>query len=500
MAGPTGRRRDRQVLFPDAIERGLKPSTTFLAQTRWPSAEWLRPSFIWVLGLSVLLGRLFVGTLAVRRMARSAAANQETTWQDLIQELSGSLSLNKPVRLLFSDSQISPMTWGVLRHTVVLPSQAQQWGPERRRLVLAHEIAHVKRNDGIIQLFVQIVCGAYWFNPLVWYAAHRIRIERERACDDHVLKLGAAAADYADHLVQIVRGMRTNRSLSFAAVSMAQPSQLETRLVSILDSRIRRQGVSRVAAACLSVVTCLLTVSIAAIGVTPAVRPVVPTPAISAPQPPATMAATPAPEPQRTRIGDVGALRSNTVVPPRVIESKPPIYTDEAIAARIEGTVTLETDVDAQGKFKILRVVKGLGFGLDQRAMGTVLDWKFAPATRNGISVRAITQVDVDFKLPPPPQVFLRVGNGVTPPLILSRVEPHYTDEARQARSRGTVVLEVVIRKDGTVDVLRVARGLGFGLDESAVEAIKQWRFKPGTRNGEPVDVALNVEINFNLK
>ena len=93
-----------------------------------------------------------------------------------------------------------------------------------------------------------------------------------------------------------------------------------------------------------------------------------------------------------------------------------------------------------------------------------------------------------------------RVGGGVTPPTILSRVEPQYSEEARKARYQGTVVLESVVKKDGTVDILRVVRSLGFGLDENAIQALKQWRFKPGMRNGIPVDVALNIEVNFNLR
>lgn len=93
-----------------------------------------------------------------------------------------------------------------------------------------------------------------------------------------------------------------------------------------------------------------------------------------------------------------------------------------------------------------------------------------------------------------------RVGGGVSPPTIVSRVEPQYSEEARKARYQGTVVLEAIVRRDGTVDILRVIRSLGFGLDENAIQALKQWRFRPGMRNGVPVDVALNIEVNFNLR
>ena len=72
--------------------------------------------------------------------------------------------------------------------------------------------------------------------------------------------------------------------------------------------------------------------------------------------------------------------------------------------------------------------------------------------------------------------------------------------EARLARLNGTVVLQVVVKNDGTVDVIRVVHGLPLGLTDSAVEAIKQWKFRPGKKDGHDVDLALNIEINFNLQ
>ena len=85
-------------------------------------------------------------------------------------------------------------------------------------------------------------------------------------------------------------------------------------------------------------------------------------------------------------------------------------------------------------------------------------------------------------------------------PTVQHRVEPQYTDEARLAGYNGTVVLQAVIKKDGTVDIIRVVRGLPLGLTDNAIQALKQWQFKPGTKDGLEVDIAVNVEINFNLK
>jgi protein TonB len=92
------------------------------------------------------------------------------------------------------------------------------------------------------------------------------------------------------------------------------------------------------------------------------------------------------------------------------------------------------------------------------------------------------------------------VGGGVTMPVVVKEVQPQYSEEARKARFEGTVLLEAIVRKDGTVEIVRVVRGLGFGLDQNAIEALRQWEFRPALRNGEPVDVSLNVEVNFNLR
>jgi periplasmic protein TonB len=92
-----------------------------------------------------------------------------------------------------------------------------------------------------------------------------------------------------------------------------------------------------------------------------------------------------------------------------------------------------------------------------------------------------------------------RVGGGVSSPQILHQVDPEYSEEARKAKYNGTVLLHIVVNTDGHVSDVTVVRGVGLGLDEKAIEAVKQWRFKPGARNGVPVRVAANVEVNFRL-
>jgi periplasmic protein TonB len=92
------------------------------------------------------------------------------------------------------------------------------------------------------------------------------------------------------------------------------------------------------------------------------------------------------------------------------------------------------------------------------------------------------------------------ITGGMVAPKLVYQVTPEYSEEARKARFEGTVVLEAVIRRDGTIDVVHLLRSLGFGLDQNALEAVKKWRFKPATKNGIAVDSFLNVEVRFNLR
>jgi|SRR5579862_1760476 len=92
-----------------------------------------------------------------------------------------------------------------------------------------------------------------------------------------------------------------------------------------------------------------------------------------------------------------------------------------------------------------------------------------------------------------------RVGGGVSAPRVLYDPDPEYSQEARQAKYQGTVVLWVVIGPDGLAHDVRVSRSLGMGLDEKAVDAVRKWRFQPAEKDGHPVAVQVNVEVNFRL-
>src|ERR1035438_7353182 len=151
-----------------------------------------------------------------------------------------------------------PMTCNVLRPVILLPAGFKTWPVERLRLVLAHELVHVQQHDCLFQIVMQFACALHWYNPLVWIAAAQFRKERERACDDGVLRLGIDGPSYAGHLLELVRTLQPGATPA-PAVAMAHQSHLETRLVALLDAKINRNRISRKAAfATILAAVCLL--------------------------------------------------------------------------------------------------------------------------------------------------------------------------------------------------------------------------------------------------
>ena len=199
----------------------------------------------WLAGAAALLLPLLAGTIIVWRQARRAERINSGSWVHLLDELRPQLGVRGRVVLLRSNWPNIPLTCGVFRPAIILPAEADDWPADRRRVVLLHELAHIRRRDCLTQLLARLARVIYWFNPLVWLAGRMLRIEREQACDDLVLASGHKASDYAGHLLEIVRSLHSVRCPSPAAVAMARKSQFEGRLLAILDPRRNRRAMTR---------------------------------------------------------------------------------------------------------------------------------------------------------------------------------------------------------------------------------------------------------------
>ena len=217
----------------------------------------------WALGAVALLVRLLLDARMLARMTRRAAPVAEAPWRVLLADCARAAGVTRPVRLLASEETEVPLTWGVIRPVVLLGADLDEWSAERRRMVLNHELAHVARWDAATQLAARILCALYWFNPAVWLAARALRTERERACDDRVLTGGARASLYAGELLDLARGSLTFERRG-VALAMARRSELEGRLLAILDPRARRGAPRARAVLALGAAAAALTLPLAA--------------------------------------------------------------------------------------------------------------------------------------------------------------------------------------------------------------------------------------------
>jgi beta-lactamase regulating signal transducer with metallopeptidase domain len=220
---------------PAPAPRGPARVRAWLPQT---AGGWI--GLVWAAGAGLVLVRYGLGLARLAYWSRRAALVTDPAWLSLAHALAGRIGLHRGVTLLRGHGPHVPMTWGVLRPVIWIPEEADAWAEERRAVVLAHELAHIRRRDALVGWVGHVALALHWFNPLAHVAVRRLRQEREHACDDLVLALGTPGATYADHLLAIVRALGETRSPSLA-FAMARRSQFEGRLLAILDPRAARR-------------------------------------------------------------------------------------------------------------------------------------------------------------------------------------------------------------------------------------------------------------------
>jgi beta-lactamase regulating signal transducer with metallopeptidase domain/HEAT repeat protein len=195
---------------------------------------------LWAAVSAMLLAGLLVATLAARRLVRTARPLDDPHWTRLLLELSDRLDLADPPALLESGRAAVPFAYGVLRPAIVLPPGAEKWSEERKSVVLLHELAHIRRRDLLSHRLSGVACAVYWFHPLVWMAARRLRAESEKACDDFVLRCGTRPSDYAGHLLDLLSHVRVQAP--GPALPITRTKEFEGRLLAILDPARRRSA------------------------------------------------------------------------------------------------------------------------------------------------------------------------------------------------------------------------------------------------------------------
>lgn len=228
----------------DAAGRATSARDATLPSMAGQILPWL--IIMWMTGAAFVLLRLAFGTARARRLVKSGVLVQSARMLDEFERVRRALGVRRNVRMLISDAATIPLTVGTLHPTLVLPGEATSWPQARIRCVLAHELAHVRRLDYLAQTAAALACALHWFNPFVWKAAKAMRAEAEMACDDAVITHSSTRASaYAMHLIEIARGLPSAGTVPAVAVAMARRSQLEGRVLSILEDK-RSRSASRI--------------------------------------------------------------------------------------------------------------------------------------------------------------------------------------------------------------------------------------------------------------
>lgn len=197
---------------------------------------------VWIVGALTLIVRHLIGLLGAARFARRASVVSDAESKGELAYALSIVGLRKPVRLAYSADVTAPITFGIAKPSVLLPSEARTWPIERRRTVLIHEAAHIARGDWLAQSIGRLACDLFWFHPLAWRVFANLRSDAERAADDCVLRAGVTPTAYANHLLDVARGV--NPRPQFATVGILSANDLERRFIAMFDAKRSRTMVT----------------------------------------------------------------------------------------------------------------------------------------------------------------------------------------------------------------------------------------------------------------
>jgi hypothetical protein len=291
---------------------------------------------------------MLFGALRLAWVAIRSEPVTDRRWIEMAERVRQSLGFRRPVRLLQNQSGHFLGTWGILVPRVLLPSSANQWSDDRAWMVLGHELAHIKRHDWVVQVLAEAARAIYWFNPMFWLAYGRLRRESEHACDDTVIRMGAAGTQYAEELLELARTLRSENPMRSPILAMAQPSHLERRLVALLDPALNRLAATPWSVIVVALVAIGLTLPLAAVRAPDRARPTVSIPPASAPVslPPAS------PDPDKAPAKPEGAGTRNAETANVIAKELP----KEEVPSSVQAPIQVQAEYPIASSSKVLPI------------------------------------------------------------------------------------------------------------------------------------------------
>jgi TonB family protein len=481
MTGPTYVQRPRvdTLVFTESVE----------AMPGAPQAEsWLNILLAraWLFGAAASILILMAGFARLGWLAARAERITSGPWLRITREVETEYDLGRQARVLQSEHPTLLVTWGLLRPRIMIPSAARQWSEHRIRIVLRHELAHVRRGDWFVQIAGELLRSAYWFNPLVWIACSHLRQESEHACDDEVLTHGVDGQDYATHLLELAHTLKTAPSLP--APGVVRTSGLERRIRAMLNTSLIRTPTTRVVRLMTAAAMVASAVAIAAAQTGPVRLSGSVIDSSGAPVPGVSIVLVN----NRTQAGhqvetDQNGRYEFVPLPADTyqLQATKPAFEKHEEAVTLAGTAVRRDFSLALGTLK-----ESISIRADKNAQTAEQPSRtvIGSADRSAFR-RELAECKGSSE-----------GGRVRPPRKIKDVRPVYPAEARAAGIAGTVLLQATITADGTVGDVLVLKSVDPALDAAAIEAVKQWEFDGTLLNCSPMPVKMSVTVNFAIE
>ena len=504
-----------EVILPDTFVADLTPAP--VTQTR-PSEVLCALFFVWMAGAIAFLagsGRQWLHWARVARRATPAADPR---------------LIGVHTRVGFSPAASEPMVVGFVRPTILLPAgYLEHLDDAEREAMFAHELEHVRRRDNLTAALTEVACALFWFSPFHGLSRRRVLELRERACDEAVLDRGCETTAYVAALTRTCHA-----AIESPAIACMSGFHVIERIESImnyandrtrfLSDRIVR--LASVAGILLLAATMTLTVPPPAIAssaepsdyvlnveLTPAPGGlVIAEVSVFAPDGRRVMKAT-----VKTPVGvpievsnEKAGFRYEVGVTPaadgasttlRVLKGSEIIYASgrviepKAPAASTEPPISLNLkDARPADVLRVFGQLTGRTIEFDPDIEGSItIDVEGVPWDE--VLQQVLAQIGHTAKFEG--ETIRVVPANLTPPQILTRVEPVYTAEAKEARIAGVVIVRASIDETGTVRDVKILKPLPYGLDKAAADAVRQWIFAPALHDGRPVPTKMNITVQF---
>ena len=480
MSLPFWRHQSGAVVTVSQTLRLVGPTAPHVRTVNWPLT-------IWITGFCIGLLPWLFGHLKLRRILVQSSQLVDPEWQSLLSEECSRLGLRNHPDLLVCNRSIVPLVFGLFHPRILLPSECAHWQPFRRRAVLLHELMHIHRRDLFWQSFANFTSALWWFQPLCWLGRRRLRAESEQACDAWVVSCGIRASDYADELLGIAQCCQRAQSIAPATAMVRSSGDLESRLRAMFAPHAQERRRFRLVKV-LALIALTLTASAVTLfpqendfqGGLTMKRTLISGLLTSAGLTAATISGS-VYDPSGTAVSNAQAVLYNpdTGLKQQAVTTPEGKFSFESLPA---GSYILH--IDKPGFASLYREFNVQPDSDVSRGLVLKTSAERSGATPNGSQQQ--------------PGV-IRVGGESEQAKLVTKVQPIYPAAAKAAGIQGTVELDVTISKDGVPEDIRVVSSPSDELTESALEAVRQWRYSTTLLNGQPVSVVTDVIVNYTL-